>query len=294
MSLTDIRKHSLLRSVHEKCLALLQQFWVVGGLPEAVATYAATRDFFEVARIQQGIVATYRDDFHKYSSGKQHELVRVVFDRLPTMVGNKFKYANISRDYRAADIESALQQLCLARVASKVHHTSANGIPLAAEASASYFKTIYLDIGLMCAALKLSVLDLAKADLSMTNSGALAEQFIGQQLLAADPTFQEPALFYWARESKSASAELDYLLTLGQQIIPVEIKAGKSGTLKSLHQFLKEKKRHNALRFNADVPSLLDDSKTLTDGSTVDYQLLSIPLYMVGQTHRLLRELMLL
>jgi len=142
----------------------------------------------------------------------------------------------------------------------------------------------------MCATLKLSVLDLAKTDLSLINSGALAEQFVGQHLLYADPSFQDPALYYWAREAKSAAAELDYVVTAERQIVPVEIKAGKSGTLKSLHQFLKEKHRGSALRFNADLPSLLDDSKVLTDGGSVDYQLMSLPLYMVEQAPRLLRE----
>ena len=292
LTLVDIRKQALLKPVHDKCLALMRQFWVVGGLPESVATYANSQDFFEVSRIQQGIVATYRDDFNKYSSGKRNQLVRLVFDRLPGMVGRKFKYVNVSRDHSAADIESALQQLCLARIANRIHHTSANGIPLGAEANSSYFKPLYLDIGLMCAALKLNVLDLAKEDLSMTNSGALAEQFIGQQLLSAGPTFQEPALYYWVREAKSAAAEIDYLLRLGKEIIPVEIKAGKSGTLKSLHQFLKEKSRTYALRFNSDVPTLLNDSKTLTDGRIVDYHLLSLPLYLVEQAHRLAQELL--
>lgn len=291
LSLDDIRQQSLPNAIHQKCLSLLRQYWVVGGMPEAIATFAATQDYLEVSRVQQSIIATYRDDFNKYSSGKRHELVRLVFDRLPLMVGRKFKYANISRDYRSADIEAALQQLCLARIATKVHHSSANGVPLGAEENANYFKTLCLDVGLQCAALKLNLLDLTKDDLTLVNNGDLAEQFIGQHLLFAVPTFQEPALFYWAREAKSAAAEVDYLLTQGQQIIPVEVKAGTSGTLKSLHQFLKEKNRTLALRFNADTPSLLDDSKTLTDGRVVDYQLLSLPLYLVEQSERFLSEL---
>jgi hypothetical protein len=101
------------------------------------------------------------------------------------------------------------------------------------------------------------------------------------------PYYETPELYYWVREAKSAAAEVDYLLTCGQHIVPVEIKAGTTGSLKSLHQFLKEKNRHFALRFNADVPSLLNDTKKMTDGSTVNYDLLSLPLYMVGETQRL-------
>jgi len=96
-------------------------------------------------------------------------------------------------------------------------------------------------------------------------------------------------LHYWVREAKSAAAEIDYLITNGQQIIPVEIKAGTTGSLKSLHQFLKEKQRNFGLRFNADVPSLLRGSTTLTDKTSINFELLSLPLYMVGQGRRLLQ-----
>jgi predicted AAA+ superfamily ATPase len=178
----------------------------------------------------------------------------------------------------------------MARVAFKVYHTAANGVPLGAEVNERYFKALYLDVGLMCAALHLNVLDLAQEDLTLVNSGAVAEQFIGQHLLYSSPYYETPALYYWVREVKSAAAEIDYLIAEGQQIIPVEIKAGTTGSLKSLHQFLKEKQRDFGLRFNADVPSLFRGSTTLTDKTSINFALMSLPLYMVGQARRLLRS----
>jgi len=268
---------------------LLRQYWITGGLPEAIAQYVSSRDFSEVARIQQNIVATYRDDFNKYSHGNLKRLVQMVFDQLPAMVGRKFKYAQVSRDYRSSELDAALRHLCLARIATKVFHTAANGVPLAAEINPRFFKALYLDIGLLSAALHLNLVDISKGDLSLVNNGSLAEQFIGQHLMYSGLYYETPELYYWVREAKSAAAEIDYLLVVGQEIIPVEIKAGTTGTLKSLHQFLKEKKRHFALRFNADVPSLLTDKKKLTDGSSLNYQLLSLPLYLVGEARRLTR-----
>ena len=290
VSLEDIRAQRFPRPLHEKSLSLLRQYWIVGGLPEAVARYVQTGDFAEVARVHHSIVATYRDDFNKYSQGSLKHRVQMVFDRLPMMVGRKFKYAHVSREHRAAELEAALQQLCMARVASRILHSSANGVPLGAESNPRVFKILYMDIGLMCSALNLNVLDLGKHDLSMINDGVLAEQFIGQQLLYSGKYYETPALFYWVREAKSAAAEIDYLLTCGQQVVPVEIKAGTTGTLKSLHQFLKEKQYHFALRFNADVPSLWVDNKKLTDGSAIDYELLSLPMYLVGQAQRLMQD----
>lgn len=288
-SLQDIQNNALLGAVHQKYLSWLKQFWITGGMPEAVASYAQTQSFSDVARIQQSIVATYRDDFNKYA-GRKTNLVQLVFDQLPAMVGQKFKYANVSRDYRAAELGEALQQLCMARIAHKVFHTSANGVPLDAEVNARYFKPLYLDIGLQSAALKLNVLDLDKDDLSLVNKGALAEQFIGQHLLFSGEYYEVPTLYYWVREARSASAEIDYILSCGQQVVPVEIKAGKTGRLRSLHQFLKEKQGDFALRFNADVPSLLVDSQPLTTGGSLDYRLLSLPIYMVEQSLRIMRE----
>ena len=289
LSLDDIRAQHLAKPIHEKCLTLLKQYWVVGGLPEAIASYVQSGDFADVSRVQHSIVATYRDDFNKYSQGNLKHRVQLVFDRLPMMVGRKFKYAHISREHRASELEAALQQLCMARIATRVVHSSANGVPLGAESNPRVFKTLYMDIGLMCSALNLNVLDFSKEDMSLVNNGALAEQFIGQQLMYSGLYYETPSLYYWVREAKSAAAEIDYLLTCSQQVVPVEIKAGTTGTLKSLHQFLKEKQRHFALRFNADIPSLWNDNKKLTDGSLIDYELLSLPLYMVGQTQRLMR-----
>lgn len=290
LSLEDIRKMRMLKPVHERCMNLLKQYWIVGGLPEAVALYARDRDFGELARVQQNIVATYRDDFNKYSQAKLKNHVQMVFDRLPAMVGRKFKYTQVSRDHRARELSDALNQLCMARIATKVYHTSANGVPLGAEINERLFKTLYMDIGLMCAALKLNVLDLDKDNISLINNGALAEQFVGQHLMYNEPYYTAPSLYYWVREAKSSAAEIDYLITSGSEIIPIEIKAGTTGSLKSLHQFLKEKKRNFGLRFNADVPSLLNDSKKLTNGTAINYDLLSLPLYMLGRTQSLISD----
>jgi uncharacterized protein len=289
LSIEDLNKGAIPTPVHQKLLALLRQFWVVGGLPEAVAHYAQSKDFSKVVRIQQSILATYRDDFNKYSHGSLKGRVQLVFDKLPAMLGRKFKYAQVSREHKSREIANALDQLCMARVAYRVHHTSANGVPFGAEVNERYFKAVCLDVGLTCGALDLNIIDLGQQDLTLINSGAIAEQFVGQHLLYRGPFFTAPSLYYWAREGKSAAAEIDYLLTCGQEIVPVEIKAGTTGSLKSLHQFIKEKQRGFGLRFNADIPSLLNASTISGDTTSIHFDLLSLPLYMVGQARRMVQ-----
>jgi hypothetical protein len=288
VSLEDLSSPPMVRAVHERYMELLRQYWIVGGLPEAVASFAAGRSFTTVGRVHQSIVATYRDDFGKYSHGALKTRVQIVFDKLPSLVGCKFKYSQVSHEHRAAELAAALQQLCMARVAYKVRHTSANGVPLGAQADERNFKVFYMDVGLMCSALHLSLLDLRREDLSLVNDGAIAEQFIGQHLLYSCAWYENPSLHYWMREAKSAAAEVDYVITQGQQVVPVEIKAGKTGTLKSLHRFLQEKGRAFGLRFNGDMPSLMRGSTQTADKTRLDFELLSLPLYMVGQARRLI------
>jgi predicted AAA+ superfamily ATPase len=289
-SLAQLGQGSMVPAVHEKGLDWLRQYCLIGGMPEAIAQFVEHGDFKTVARIQQGIVVTYRDDFGKYSHGTLKARMQLVFDRLPTMVGRKFKYVQVSADHRAGEIATALQQLCMARVAYKVPHTAANGVPLSAETNPRHFKTLCMDVGLMCRTLHLDLADMTQTDLTLINSGAVAEQFVGQHLLYSGAPYDEPTLNYWMREGRNASAELDYVLAHGQNIVPVEIKAGKAGTMRSLHYFLKEKQRHFGLRFNTDAPSLLRAAPLTVESTVLQYDLLSLPLYMVGQTRRLLAE----
>jgi predicted AAA+ superfamily ATPase len=124
----------------------------------------------------------------------------------------------------------------------------------------------------------------------LINSGAVCEQFIGQHLLYSKKYYEEPQLYCWMRQKRNTSAEVDFLFQAGINIVPVEVKAGKTGRLKSLHVFIGEKKRDFAIRFNADVPSILDMQTSVAGKPTHKFRLLSLPLYLVGQTLRLCRE----
>ena len=276
------------KPIHEKLMDIVKIYFVTGGMPESIKAYAEDNTFKTSEKVKQSILSTYRDDFGKYASITKHDLIRKVFNKIPTLIGNKFKYSHISSENKPACIATALNQLCLARVAWKVHHTSANGVPLGAEQNDRFFKVLFLDIGLVSTSLGLNYLNLMEVDeLNFVNNGSLTEQFIGQHLLYAQMPYEEPNLYYWAREKKSSYAELDYVISYGQQIIPIEVKAGKTGQMKSLHLFLKEKQRHLGVRFNSAPPSQMDTTTKLPDGSSVDFRFLSLPLYLVGQLSRL-------
>lgn len=276
--------------VHEKLLAATREFFVVGGMPEAVQTFADTGSLLECDKVKQSILSTYVDDFSKYGRRVNTRRLQRVYRRLPHLVGGKFKHTQVDPGEQAREIGRALHLLCRARIADKVQHSDCNGIPLGAESDPRKFKILFLDVGLMNRALGLSLLDFECApDVMLVNSGAVCEQFIGQHLWYRGNFFEEPDLYYWSREKRQSAAEIDYVISVGPQIVPIEVKAGKSGRLKSLHMFIKEKGSGFALRFNADRPSLLDTVDVLPSGDRVRYRLLSLPLYLVGQTHRLIR-----
>ena len=126
-------------------------------------------------------------------------------------------------------------------------------------------------------------------DVLLVNQGALCEQFVGQHLAFSGPCYDEPALYYWMRRERNSSAEIDFVMPVGPDVVPVEVKAGKTGTLKSMHLFVREKDRNFALRFNSDTPSLCRARTSLSTGEQKSFRLLSLPLYLVGQARRLCR-----
>ncbi len=278
-------------SVHSDLVSLFKTYLIIGGMPEAVLAYSETNSFHESEIVKASILGTYEDDFNKYSSRVNHMRILNVFKKLPLMVGEKFKYVNVDRNERAQGIENALHMLEMAKITYRVKHSACNGVPLGSQVNTKRFKILFLDVGLMAAACGMSMIDIENADnLMMTNSGSLCEQFAGQHLLYSNECYKKPELYYWVREAKNSSAEVDYIISSGLKIIPIEIKAGKTGRLKSLHQFINEKGVDLAVRINLAKPSVFQDSNKLPGGQSVEYRLLSIPFYLIGQIQRLIHS----
>jgi predicted AAA+ superfamily ATPase len=278
-------------ALHQKFLNLVKEYSLIGGMPAAVASWAITHSLEDVHQIHHELMATYYDDFSKYSGKIPTSRLQKALNKAPEMLGKKCIYAHINSDLPSTQMKHTIDLLAQARLIHRVYHSHGNGVPLAAEIKETFFKLIYIDIGLASSTLGLKFNNLsAITDLETINQGGLSEQFVGQILRTIEPYYVEPQLYYWAREEKGSSAEVDYLIAHGTQIIPLEVKSGRSGSLKSLHLFMSLKNLALALRICSDLPSQTQVEVKLFDGSPVSYRLLSLPFYLLGQFYRLIDQ----
>ena len=283
-------EEALPNALHFRCMELYRQYCLVGGMPETVQTWLDGRDMQACIRIQHDLLATYRDDFHKYGGEIDARLLHRIMLSVARQLGNKFVYSRVVPDVKASLVKKLLQLLSQAKVCSKVAHTSGNGLPLGAESNDKFFKALMVDIGLISAHLGLSSLKSADLDnMLFTNRGGLAEQFVGQQLRAAQTPAMDPQLYYWQRTG-GRQGEIDYVFQHGNHIIPVEVKSGAAGSMKSLHQFMAVKDLTMAVRLDANPPSVKDMRVKTTRGQAVKYRLLSLPLYLAGNVTDLIER----
>jgi predicted AAA+ superfamily ATPase len=281
-------EESLNASLHNKANLLFKEFVLVGGMPEAVSTWIKTSSLDALAEVHHNLIHTYQDDFTKYAGKLSIPYLEEVLHTIPTCLTKKFVYSHVNPAGRHESIKQALHLLLKARLCHKVLSVSANGIPLAAEVNAKIFKIILIDVGLVSTMLGLKLHQFNNIeDILVVNKGALAEQVIGQLLRLLSPYYIDPELYYWNRESANSSAEIDYLIQDNQRLIPIEVKSGAQGKLRSLHQFMSEKPWKLAIRFYSG-PIQRDHIKSkTTTGDANDYELISLPFYMLGQLYRL-------
>jgi uncharacterized protein len=279
-------------AIHEQLTTLFKEYILIGGMPAVVSNWISERSLSRIYQIQNDLLATYRDDFTKYRGRIATERIDEVLMAIPRMLGQKFIFSRINKTVQSATIKQILNLLEKARTCHRVQSGSANGVPLAAEIKEKYFKEIFLDIGLCSTALRLNLSQINSVnEIIMINNGGIAEQVVGQILRTIDPPYIEPELYCWHREEAGSSAEIDYVIQHGSKIIPIEVKAGTTGSLKSLHLFMELKKFPLAMRINSNYPNKTSVDVKNTAGNAVRYILVSIPFYLIGQIHRLLDSL---
>jgi hypothetical protein len=222
-------------AVHELLRDELKRYFFIGGIPAAVNAYLENGSLREAFEVQGEVVESYRMDFAKYTPRVDRHCLDSVFSALAQSVGKQIKYARLGEGYANQTLKKAFEALCLAQVARRVTSVVPAGLPLGASASIKVFKALMLDLGLMRYLSGMpDDIEYARGDLLAIYRGAMAEQFVGQEMLVS----QQGSLYYWNRQAKSSTAEVDYLAVINGKIHPVEVKSGSTGSLRSLHLFL--------------------------------------------------------
>jgi predicted AAA+ superfamily ATPase len=264
-------------ALHDILLSHIKDYFVLGGMPAVIEQYLKTEQF-ELSQMRQTVILeTYRRDFGKYTKLNDLKYLQALFDKAPGLIGQHFKYAQIDPHMLSRDIKRVLADLKNAGLIYTVHASLATQLPLISTIQEKKFKLLFLDIGLVNSVTQLSAEILMQRDLLLVHQGALAEQFVGQELLAYAPPYQETHLFYWEREKQSSTAEIDYVFSVDAHIFPIEVKAGSTGRLRSLQLFIEEKSSLFGLKIS---------QKPLA----WDKRVLSVPLYLVSELPRLVRE----
>ncbi len=267
---------------HDKLIELFKEYVIIGGMPAAVKTWLETESLQEVRHTHQEIVNRYRADAHRYCGRIAGHLVDKTLDEVPLQLGKKFIYSRVNKKTTTATLRKVLASLSKARVCHSVPATDADGLPLGGGTSRRYSKTILVDVGLYSTALDLPFFFQDEQSLQE----GIAEQVVGQLLRTIRPFYMPPKLYYWLRDT-SSSAEVDYVTNNGPEVLPIEVKPGAPGMLRSLHTFMDLKKRSLAARIYSDFPKITNIEVKNKEGKRIQYELRSIPFYLVGQLPRL-------
>ena len=246
----------LLTPLYNDLVQHFRTFLMVGGMPASVAAWVTTHDYSQCQAELDDIQLTYYDDFPKYAKKVDPTLLRNTLQSVVMQIGDKFTYSEVDGGYRADDVKKALKLLCDAGIIKRVSYTSGNGLPLGAEVNDKFRKYIYLDSGLL-----LRILDLdfggarqlteriiAGTSEDLVNKGGLAEMVLGWELVKYNNPRMQHDLFYWENTAEGTRSEVDYIIARDLKVLPIECKAGTSGKMKSMYEFMHQKHLAEAIR----------------------------------------------
>lgn len=241
--------HPLPQELHQALVSQFRSYLMVGGMPASIAAWIETHDYMQSAEEQEDIQQTYYDDFAKYSGKIDPLLLRNTLRSVVMQTGSKFVYSRVEGGYRSEDVKRALSMLCDAGIVKMVQHSAGNGLPLGAEVNPKFKKYHYLDSGLMLRILDLEMgsarplteLILTGAAEDLVNKGAITEMVAGWEIIKSLSPRTNHDLYYWENLSEGTTSEVDYLMAQDMKVVPIEVKAGVTGKMKSLRLFMRHK-----------------------------------------------------
>jgi len=259
----------------EKIKQYLREYLYVGGMPEVVQSYATTKDYALVRKIQNRLLSAYEQDFSKHAPPNVVPRIRQLWNNIPTQLAKenkKFIYGLVKEGARAREYEIALSWLIDCGLVYQINRVQDCKLPLSAYQDFSAFKLYMLDVGLLCAMAGLDVHTLLNGnEIFVEFKGALTEQFVLTEL-KANTNFP---VFYWS--AQKGVAELDYITQIGHDIVPIEVKSSENLQAKSLKFFVQKYGTATNIR------------TSLSNYRKEDW-LMNVPLYLMGNIEDLVSE----
>jgi predicted AAA+ superfamily ATPase len=267
-----------------RLMDLFHRYALVGGMPEIVAHYAGNRDAVALAPLYRSLWTSFLDDIPKYARNEtMKRVIRHCLEAAPLEAGERIKFAGFGKsNYRSREAGESLRTLEQAMLLHLLAPTTSTEIPLIPDRRKSP-KLLFLDIGLINFTAGIQGHYFEYPDLYSFYRGRIAEMIVGQELIAADPEHHKPV--FWVREKSQAPAEVDFVLQHGSLAVPIEVKAGAKGTLKSLHQFINRCPHGFAVRLYAGP---LEIVRTKTPEGKA-FSLLNLPYCLAGKLRAYIR-----
>ena len=261
---------------------LFHTYALIGGMPEIVARYIEHHDVTKLNGVYDSLLVSYQDDVGKYArNATMARIIHHCIETAPFAAGRRITFSGFGQsNYRSREVGEALRTLQQAMLINLIYPSSSVEIPIIPDMKKSP-RLQLLDTGLLNYFAGLQEQHFHHDDLHSFYRGILAEHIVGQELIAAETNTRKRQCF-WVRGKSQSQAEVDYIIQHKGYVVPIEVKAGKSGTLRSLHQFLDRCPHRYAVRLYAG-PLELHDTQTVNGKKVV---LMSLPYFLAGMVHR--------
>ena len=261
---------------HTFLLGLFNQYAIVGGMPEVISIFLEKQSMTDLPKVYDSIWSTYRNDVEKYAANEtERKVIKHIMATAHMYMDQRIKFQNFGQsNYRSREVGEAMRNLDTAKIIQLIYPTTDVEIPVKSDLRKSP-RLQFLDTGLVNNELGIQPEMLSFADLSSSYKGAIVPHLITQELISLSCTNDKKPNF-WVREKKQSTSEVDLVFTYRDMVIPIEIKSGSEGTLKSLHQFVEHSSHPYSIRMYAGEFNVIE-TKT-PDGTP--YLLMNIPYYL--------------
>lgn len=269
---------------YEKLIGLYHIYAITGGMPEVVRTYAETKDLTSLNPVFDSLIVSYLDDVEKYAKNDSQVLhLRHVIKSSFSEAGKRIQFAGFGNSaYRSREMGECFRILEKVLLLNLIYPNTSATLPFLPDLKKSP-RLQFLDTGMINHFVGIQKDILGTDDLNKIYKGTMIEHLTGQELMAAEYNVLSE-LYFWVKEKKESTAEVDFLIPYEGLIIPIEVKSGKTGTLKSLHQFMELAPHNMAIRLYAG-PTDITEVVTSKDKK---YYLLSLPYFLASQIRQYL------